>query len=60
MNYTYQTNDLITHRELNPNFVHLNHQDFTQPIPTANAKGILTSHIDKARVYAPNFHEGFE
>lgn len=23
-------------------------------------KGILTEHIDKARAYAPNFHDGFE
>ena len=53
-------NDFITHRQLNPNFVHLDHKDFNEKIKAANAKGILTEHIDKARVYAPTFHDGFE
>jgi hypothetical protein len=59
MNYTYLNRDIITHSLLNPNFVHLEHQDFSHQIKNANAKGLITHVIDQCREGAPNYTQGY-
>ena len=59
LNYTNQSYDFINHRDLNPNCPKIEHEAFCEKLPVANKKGALTKHIDKGRLYAPNFHSGF-
>ena len=59
-NYTYQDYDLINHRNSHQYVPKLQHSDFSHRISQANLKGIITKHIDKARLNAPNYHENYE